>query len=103
MKSDKQIVGLLEAEWDLSSGFFGRLRQGHYDAAAYQRVKLILEEIDFSGSLAIDRRLVSLLWYLPLFMSWQHERVAEKRGDVASLRSATDAVESELERILGVP
>jgi hypothetical protein len=103
MKSDQQIIDLLKAEWDLNSGFFGKLRQGNYDPVGYRRVKLILEEIDFGEASSVDRRIVSLIWYLPLFMSWQHERVAERGGDVTSLRSASDAVEAEIERILGVP
>jgi len=103
MGSIKEVIRRIEAEWNIESGFFGKLRRGVYDPPGYARVKEILAGIDLGKSLVVDRRLVSLLWYLPLFMLWQHERVSEKGESISELRSATDAVEAEIERILGVP
>ena len=44
-----------------------------------------------------------MLWYLPLFMQWQIERVREAGGDTAAYSRAITDVTSQLERILGVP
>jgi hypothetical protein len=51
----------------------------------------------------IDRRLVALLWYLPLFIQWQIHRVEEAGGDPIRVSAVVDKVTSRLEEILGVP
>lgn len=95
----------LEKEWELNTGFFGRLRYGSFDPAGLERVIRILEAItdETKDAKLLDRRLVELLWFVPRFMSWQRERVQEQGGDVQELDNATDALEALLQRILGVP
>lgn len=51
----------------------------------------------------ISRRLVSLLWYIPLFMYWQLERVEESGGDQVAYKRAITIATNEIERILGTP
>jgi hypothetical protein len=102
MKQDaKQLIAALEAEYDQDEGFLGLLRAGHFDSLARDRFLRLLESIDLGANVSIDRRVVALLWYVPLFMQWQERRLdAEERE---ALQAAANRVTSQLERILGVP
>jgi len=97
----KQLVSDLEAEYDQEEGFLGLLRTGHFDSLARDRFLRLLQSIDLGTGGSIDRRVVALLWYVPLFMQWQERRLdADERK---ALQAAANRVTSELERILGVP
>lgn len=98
-----ELIKALEAEFDLDHGFLGQLRQGNFDPSGLQRLITLLESIDLGDELAIDRRLVSLLWMLPTFMEWQVERVAENGGDIVQLRHGVDRVQGILQLVLGMP
>ena len=52
---------------------------------------------------ALDRRFVSLIWYIPIFMGWQYERVRDKGGDMKSFIGAANKIQAVIEDILGVP
>ena len=97
------VITNLEREWEFESGFLGRLRRGNFDRASLDRLIRTLDLVDTEGDTTINRRVVSLLWYMPIFMGWQAERVKEAGGDVAELDKATNRVQNMLERILGVP
>jgi hypothetical protein len=49
----------------------------------------------------IPPRLVSVLWYVPIFMEWQIDRVRENGGDIAEYTAAIAKFTAEIERILG--
>lgn len=97
------IVQQLESEWSLESGSLGRLRRGIFDEAAMGNLFKLLETIDLGDAVEIDRRLVSLIWYIPLFMSWQHERVQKNGGSLEALKRAEETAHSIITRILGIP
>ncbi len=101
MSDVEGLISDLEAEYDQDLGFLGLLRAGHFDSLARDRFLRLLESIDLGAGGPIDRRVVALLWYVPLFMQWQEPRLdADERQ---ALQAATNRVTSELERILGVP
>lgn len=93
----------LEQEWEKPDGFLGRLRIGTFDHDGLERLMQLLQSIDVNDTTTFDRRFVSLLWYIPLFMSWQRERVHEQGGSVKDLNRAINRIQEQLERILGVP
>jgi len=97
------LVSRLEHEWDYDLGFFGPLRRGSFDRSSLESLLEILEAAAVEQSESINRRLVSLLWYMPLFMQWQRDRVKELGGDLAEFDAATNHVQSIVERLLGVP
>jgi hypothetical protein len=99
----KLAIDLLNKEWEKPHGFFGALREGNFDAAKAEQMGNLLESIKLDDSLVIDRRFVSLVWYIPLFMSWQTERVAERGGDTKALEKATNRIQGIIEGLLGVP
>jgi hypothetical protein len=96
-------IAQLEREWDFDTGFFGRLRNGSIDSASLHRLLRALEIVDLGTTATVDRRLVSLLWYMPFFLWWQRERILESGGDVQELDLATNQIHAQVERILGVP
>lgn len=102
MNTDTTIANL-EQEWDLERGFLGRLRRGQFDAGCFERLVSILDGIDLQGNVNVNRRLVSLLWYIPLFMEWQTERVREAGGNPIEFVKAISYVQGSIERILGAP
>ncbi len=97
------MIEALEREWEFDSGFFGRLRRGEFDKAGFSRLIDILGHIDLQDSTSVDRRVVSLLWYMPLFMGWQAERVQESGVSVEDFDKAINQVHNLLEGILGIP
>jgi hypothetical protein len=97
------LIAALEDEWDLDQDFLGKLRQGIFDPVGLERLIRLLEGIDFGDSPEVNRRLVSLLWFMPLFIEWQRERVHERGGDPQALMHATGRVQDSIIRILGFP
>lgn len=91
----------LESLWD---GPLFRLRSGELLPADVDEVLGVLQSIRIDDAESvIDRQLVSLLWYLPLFADWQSARVAKRGGDLSLLSRFVDGVTNEVERLLGVP
>lgn len=97
------MISDLEREWTLETGFLGLLRTGFFDAAAFDRLQKTLDKVKIQADSVIDRRLVSLLWYMPAFMEWQRQRVEERGGDLIEVDRAINQVRNALARILGVP
>lgn len=100
--TEAESIESLEREWSPPDGFMFVLRQGLFDPFAYERVLALLRSLPELGEV-VSRRLVSLLWYLPTFVSWQQERVMEAEGDLAALARAEVEIRNEVERLLGVP
>jgi hypothetical protein len=44
-----------------------------------------------------------LLWYVPGFLRWRKERIAEKGGDIIAFEQLINHVQGVVEDILGVP
>lgn len=98
-----RAIEILEEAWTLDTGVFWRLRQGIYSDEEMERVLNELRDVAVETGSSLPRRLVEVLWYVPLFMTWQRERVRELGGDVESYSRSVEAMTSEAERLLGVP
>ncbi|MBH5368669.1 hypothetical protein [Bradyrhizobium glycinis] len=96
------IVERLEVEWG-TNGFFDGVRNGDYDVVRGQAVLATLRAISIGDEDTVPKRLLSLLWYLPSFLSWQTERIVEKGGDRAAYERFVTEVFNTLEEVLGVP
>jgi hypothetical protein len=97
------LIAALEHEWDLGQGFLGKLRQGLFDPVGLERLIRLLDRIDFGDAVEVNRRLISLLWFMPLFIEWQRERVHAPDTDPQTLSHAANRVENAIEKILGLP
>jgi hypothetical protein len=99
----ESLITQLEKEWELSSGFLGNLRTGTFDPDGLARLIEILQSVNLEDATTLERRFVSLTWYIPLFMDWQRQRLREKGTDTSGLDSGINQIQSLLESILGVP
>lgn len=102
MSYEKEI-DVLESEWSPEDGFFWRIRQGHFSPSDFDRALKKVSSVNIEENAVVPRRVVSLLWYIPLFMQWQLERVQENKGDVTAYTAAITTMTNEIERLLGVP
>ena len=84
-------------------GFFWRIRQGQFEVDDFKRTLQTISVLSIREDESAPNRLVSLLWYIPIFMHRQTERVQESGGDVAEYMKAATAMTNEIERLLGVP
>jgi hypothetical protein len=99
-----QAIRELESFWDSDhGGVFWELRQGKFVEKDVISVAAWLERCHVEGAASLPRRFVSLLWYIPLFLDWQKERVVEAGGDSAAYERVSNLVANQVERILGVP
>lgn len=99
MNYDKAIRMFGEPE----EGFLWKLRQGRFIEEECRSFLDKLASLTCADDECIPRRLVSLLWYIPLFMEWQTERVLECGSNQFDYSKAVTSIRNEVERILGVP
>ena len=97
----EEQVNKLDSSWDFDEGFFGKLRQGVFDDKLCDEFISLLYSI-FIDDESIPKHVVRLLWYIPLFMEWQKERVLANVSLVKYNLNKTE-IENQLERILGIP
>lgn len=95
MTDQQRLIGRLEAEYDRQTGFLGQLRQGVVGAADSARFLNLVREIRV-GDGPVDVRLVRFLWFTPVFLRWQMERLELS----ATTSSAADL--ATVERVLNL-
>lgn len=98
-----RVIGLLEQEWQTPTGFFDQLTHGVFEPQGVERLENLLRTLPLGQPKSIDRRLVSLIWSMPTFMTWQAECVQAHGGDVRELKRAITKVHSLVKEILGEP
>ena len=97
-----QVIEDLEREWD-TDGFLYEVRQGKFTTSDGDRFLALLNRINLDEADSVPTRFVSLVWYLPSFISWQRERVEELGNDVAAYDRFVTQVQNTLEAVLGAP
>jgi hypothetical protein len=86
-------------------GFFYNLRQGIFNEYQYEKLRSVLERcvLHLNASDTIDKELVKLIWFTPLFVDWQRERLLEKGVDESTIRRASNYFFDRCQEILGLP
>jgi hypothetical protein len=97
------FIQRVESEWQPDTGFFWKVRQGIFDKSDFNRALSQVASVPSPNGEPLPARLVSLLWYIPIFMEWQRDRVRENGGDVGEFAFSANKLTTEVERILGVP
>ena len=97
------VIRELEKEWDLDQGFLGGVRQGEFYPDKLERLVRILESVKLGNETIINKKFVSLTWYMPIFLIWQRDRFIQKGKDINELDRAINRIEGLLEQILGIP
>jgi hypothetical protein len=101
--NDEQTIQVLESEWAPETGFFWRVRQGVFDPNEFQRALATLRTFSFTDDAPLPGRVVSLIWFIPIFMVWQVDRVRDAGGDLPAYTEAVTLMTNEVQRLLGVP
>lgn len=99
---DRSLIEELDAEYDRSVGFLGKLRFGVFDHEGASRLLGLLERIELDDG-PVDRRLVQLLWFMPTFIQWQKERFSREGQDIVPIDDLLIRTVEILEEKLGVP
>ena len=101
---DKQkIIELLGQEWEIEHGFLGKIRHREFDPEGLERLLNLLEIVQNDGEELIDRNLISLIWFIPLFLEWQKPSFVAAGKDIAPLQSAINKIMPIMYKILGLP
>lgn len=93
----------LERFWQGPGGFLYKIRNREIDLDQGERLLDFLREIPHEELSSVPRRTVSLLWYIPLVMEWQSERISSKADHALEYQRLKNSILTETERILGVP
>ena len=96
------ILEQLKREWDRDNGFFGQLRIGKFDELGLSRFMELLKHITNDTELN-DRRLVTLLWDVPLFMEWQTSRIQSAGFDSFRYAQVKSQVYEAIRGVLNCP
>jgi hypothetical protein len=96
-------ISAIEEEWEPETGFFWRTRQGDFRKEDFERTLGKLAAVPSVTEQLVPARFVSVVWYIPIFMEWQRDRVRECGVDPTEFERATIKLTNEVERILGVP
>lgn len=98
----KQVIENLEKEWDIG-GFLENVRRGQFVASKGDRFLDLLDNIDLNNVDLVPKRLLSLIWYIPIFIEWQRDRVQETGHNVLKYDQFVTKVQNTLENVIGVP
>jgi hypothetical protein len=100
---DEEIIEALDAAWD-DGGFLELLRGGAYDHAKADSLLAALQRLNtLDGAIAVNGRLIRLVWMMPIFIEWQAQALESRGQDVTQVRHVSVAVFEQLSRVLGVP
>lgn len=97
-----EVISILDQAWS-DQGFLGRLREGLFTVEDGDRFLSFLRSIDITEDSLLPKRFMSLMWYLPLFLRWQLERVQKHSGHSVAFDDFITKVDNTLEQVLGVP
>ena len=101
----KEIEDALDHEWEVESGFFAKLRDLEFDEEGADRVVSILNQMPRDLEV-FPRRLVALLWYMPLSLEWNYENFAsakEVQIDLLKYNQCKNRIITLLGEIIGGP
>jgi hypothetical protein len=93
----------IEAEWEPETGFFWLIRQGDFRKEDFERTFGKLAAVPSVTEQPVPARFVSVVWYIPIFMEWQTDRVRACGVNSDEYQRATNKLMNEVQRILGVP
>jgi len=93
----------IEAEWEPETGFFWRTRQGDFRREDFERTLAKLVAVPSMTEQSVPAQFVSVVWYIPIFMEWQRNRVRECGVNPDEYERGTVRLTNEVQRILGLP
>ena len=101
MKID-EVTEIIETSWDIG-GLFNNIRDGKFDSLQANKFIDVISNLHFDENDKIPRRLISMLWYVPIFLEWQRERIKLKVNNITEYEAFVSNIQNALEEILGIP
>jgi hypothetical protein len=98
-QTNPELLAALDAAWDDETGFLGRLRYRHFDAALGRAYVDLVQSIEVDEGEPFSPDFIRLLWFVPLFLEWRQRDMAEDR-DLADI---SDLVRERVMELLGTP
>lgn len=99
----ENLLRELNEAWDDELGFLGKLRAGKFDREGAEAYIALLARIPPIEGDVVNSELVKLIWFAPMFIEWQIERVADGEREIAELNRIADRVQESVAGILGIP
>lgn len=96
---DLLAINKIDESWGLD-GFLGKLKEGIFDQDKYNELKAALSKLDFDNDQHIDRDIIRILWFIPIFMYRFKEHVADCPPNYDAMR---EDIEECLANIFGYP
>lgn len=101
--SIEDLIQNLETYWD-TDGFLDAVRRGNFVSSDADAFLGLVRGITIGEDDSVPKRLLSLLWYIPSFLEWQKERVAEASpAQAPDYERFVTEVHNALEEVLGIP
>ena len=100
---DQAFIDALSQEWSEPNGFFYLLRMGSLDIAGAQNMRSLLASAEVHEHASLPRHVVSLLWFIPIFMTWNFDRCVKHGCDPDMYEYFATQYDNEIMRLLGVP
>jgi len=95
-----QEIKIIEESWD-EEGFFYKLRYRIFDRELFNRVCTAISKLSFSETDIIERDLIRLLWFIPVFMTRQRDYV--ENIDQKEYDSLCEKIIDIIAGVLGYP
>ena len=98
--NQKDYIEAIGKSWDID-GFLGQLKEGVFDRGLYNELYKSLLMIDIKDDEEIQRGLIQVLWFVPIFMY----RFKEYTQNISSREydGLRENIEEQLARIFGYP
>lgn len=98
-----QIVEILNLAWD-EQGCLGKIRNYKFDPTGFEELLSKLNSVNASDTdIVLDREFVRLLWFIPLFLTWQWERANETETYAPQLEVFVNRFTEVVFKLLGTP
>jgi hypothetical protein len=103
--TQENIMKILNDAWEMEGGFFYEVRNRKFDLKKGTKLHHSLKSFELNVKSTIDRNLVRLLWYIPIYLEYQKDilksvLIEEEYLDYIKL---ANGIQEEIERLLGYP
>ena len=88
--------------WDYDEGFLGQLRQCSFNEELYVEFYALLMDLGKNDEQSFSKEIVSLLWFVPVFMERQKDIVCKAYPKDIYFKHQEDVIDAIAE-ILGYP
>lgn len=101
--SVEEQIEMIERAWSEPDGFLFLAHIGRFTPEGAATFLADLERIDVPSGDTVDRRLVSLLWFIPTLLEWNRHANATTAERAAAYDRISSVVVDRLFVLLGVP